>query len=143
MWTHSAELHSHTQIECFHCGKRNLLHHEMLLQWRVDPTAPASSGDGIAVLCFACKHVYMYTEPEETFLPGETGFFPPAAWRCFVISLSCEEPLCGVPLPVFAGRNIDTTCTELRNEAEDWVFAELFCPKGHPVYQKNIVHILD
>jgi hypothetical protein len=103
---------------------------------------PASGNRGIAVLCFACKHAYMYADPLEKHLPAVVGFFPPLERRCFVVSLLCEEPLCRVPLEMFAGRNIDTTCTDLRNEAEDWVFRELLCPNEHFVYQKNIVQIL-
>ena len=137
----SAQNHLHIKFICDRCETQNLLHHEMLFQDHVYLRDQATGGRAIAFLCFQCKHACMYTDPTELYLPG-IGGSPPVSWRCFVISLWCEEPLCGVQLRVFAGRSADTTDTDLYNKAAEWHLGGLVCPKGHAVSLKRRPYIL-
>jgi hypothetical protein len=139
----SAETHLHIQVFCVRCGVRNLLRHEMLLQDHVYLRDPASGSRAVGVLCIACKHACMYTDPTEKYLPDVGGFFPPQSWRCFLISLWCEEPLCGIPLKIFAQRIVDTTSKELQAEFAEWTFADIVCPKGHTLSVKRLPLVVD
>lgn|ERR1700731_981905 len=124
----------HYEFDCRNCGAPILLHAETISQLFEDQDIQPNDSHSLAVPCFRCKHVGIYS-------PDRNSHYHHSAFRVkspgqiveteFLGLLECDGASCKFHAPLFSVMTKSMPDEERLSEIQSWIWDGMLCPNGH------------